>query len=188
MKKHVTVVPSDHVIIVDEAALFFDFEAPADLHALQWHDGEGHIEFTDDLNHPLTKQDYAEDVLPFVQLWEEERAKREDEANKPPTLQAQIATFMSTIQHRLDSFAQTRQYDNSRACVAVYLGCADETFAAEAAYMQQAIVRTWQFSNNYINQVLTGQKEIPTWEQFETELDGSVPLEWPVPDTRVTAA
>ena len=86
MKQHVTVIPSDRVIIVEGAALFFDFAAPSNLHALQWHGGQGHMEFTDDLNHPLTGQDYADDVLPFVQLWEAEKARQEAEANRPPTL------------------------------------------------------------------------------------------------------
>ena len=80
---------------------------------------------------------------------------------------------MAAIQHRLDSFALNRQYDDSRACVAVYLGCADETFAAEAAYMQQAIVKTWQFSNNYINQVLSGQKDVSAWAEFEAALEAA---------------
>ena len=83
MQTHVTVIPSDKIILVNGEALVFEFPAPANMHALQWHDGEGHIEFTDDLNHPLTEQDYQDDVQPFVELWEAEKAKWEDEANRP---------------------------------------------------------------------------------------------------------
>lgn len=99
-----------------------------------------------------------------------------------------IDSFMAAIQARLDAFAKTRAYDDARACVSVYLGCSNETFAAEAAYMQQAIVATWEWANTFTNAVLLGQKPMPvSWEAFEAELDAAVPLEWPVPDTRVTA-
>ena len=68
MRTHVTVVPSDRLIIVDGTPLQFGFTAPANLHAVQWHEGRGEMEWTDDINHPLTPADYAEDVAPFVAL------------------------------------------------------------------------------------------------------------------------
>lgn len=80
MRRHVSVVPSDKVIIVDREMLQFGFSAPENLHALQWHDGSGHMEWTDDINHPLTPADYAEDVAPFVALWEAEKARLDGEA------------------------------------------------------------------------------------------------------------
>lgn len=80
MKQHVIVVPSDRLIIVDGTPLQFDFPAPEKLHAIQWHNGTGEMEWRDDINHPLTLADYAEDVAPFVELWEAEKARLEDEA------------------------------------------------------------------------------------------------------------
>lgn len=80
MKQHVTVVPSDRLIIVGGIPLQLDFSAPENMHALQQHEGSGHIEWTDDINHPLTPADYAEDVAPFVALWEAEKARLEEEA------------------------------------------------------------------------------------------------------------
>lgn len=80
MRQNVTVVPGDGLIAVDGVSLWFAFEAPASLHALQWHDGAGEMEWTDDMNHPLTPADYAEDVAPFVALWEAEKARIEEEA------------------------------------------------------------------------------------------------------------
>ena len=80
MKQHVTVVPSDRLIVVDGVALRFDFPAPENMHALQWHEGSGHIEWTDDINHPLTPDDYEADVAPFVALWEAEKARLDEEA------------------------------------------------------------------------------------------------------------
>ena len=80
MRTHVTVVPSDRLIIVDGTPLQFGFTAPANLHAVQWHEGRGEMEWTDDINHPLTPADYAEDVAPFVALWEAEKARLDEEA------------------------------------------------------------------------------------------------------------
>ena len=80
MKQHVTVVPSDHLVFVDGIALRFDFPAPKNMHALQWHEGSGHIEWTDDINHPLTPDDYEADVAPFVALWEAEKARLDEKA------------------------------------------------------------------------------------------------------------
>ena len=79
----VTVVPADHLIIVDGQALRFDFPAPANLHALQWDGEKGHLEWTNDYNWPLSVTDataYAEEVEPFVVLWEAEKARLEAEA------------------------------------------------------------------------------------------------------------
>ena len=80
MTQHVIVVPSDRLIIVDGTPLQFDFPAPEKLHAIQWHNGTGEMEWRDDINHPLTPADYAEDVAPFVELWEAEKARLEEEA------------------------------------------------------------------------------------------------------------
>ena len=80
MRTHVTVVPSDRLIIVDGTPLQFGFTAPANLHAVQWHEGRGEMEWTDDINHPLMPGDYAEDVAPFVALWEAEKARLDEEA------------------------------------------------------------------------------------------------------------
>lgn len=71
----VTVVPADNLIIVDGKALVFPFDAPANLHALQWRVDSGHIEWTDALNKPLTMEDYDDQVAPFVTLWQDEKAR-----------------------------------------------------------------------------------------------------------------
>ena len=76
----VTVVPADHLIIVDGAALVFPFDAPTNLHALQWRGGTGHTEWTDGPNKPLTAEDYDEQVVPYVKLWQAEKARLEKKA------------------------------------------------------------------------------------------------------------
>jgi len=82
MKTNVTVIPSDRIILVEGQSLRFDFSSPDTLHALQWHDGQGHMEFTDGTNQPLAVQDYQEKVQPFVTLWEEEKTRLDAEAGK----------------------------------------------------------------------------------------------------------
>ena len=76
----VTVVPSDSLIIVDGKALVFPFDAPTNLHALQWRGDTGHTEWTDGPNQPLTAEDYDEQVAPFVKLWQAEKARLEKKA------------------------------------------------------------------------------------------------------------
>ena len=109
MKQHVTVIPSDALIAVDGIPLWFDFAAPANLHALQWHDGAGEMEWTDDINHPLTEQDYADDIAPFVALWEAEKARLDAEANRPPTLDEVKAAKLADIKA---AFAAAELFDH----------------------------------------------------------------------------
>ena len=75
----VTVVPADHLIIVDGATLVFTYVAPENLHALQWRGDTGHTEWTDGPK-PLTAEDYDEQVVPYVKLWQAEKARLEKKA------------------------------------------------------------------------------------------------------------
>ena len=101
MKAHVTVIPSDGIISVDGEVLFLDSITSETFHALQWHDGAGHAEPGDGLpNEALFADDYEERVAPFVALWEEEKARLDEEANRPPTeeeLAAQAVAQSSSI-------------------------------------------------------------------------------------------
>ena len=77
MYNHVTVIPDDKIVLVDGQALKFDFVAPEGMHALQWRDGAGHIEWKAGENEPLTGQDYAAKVKRFAEAWEAEKARLE---------------------------------------------------------------------------------------------------------------
>ena len=83
MEKDVTVVPADNIIIVNRELLHFDFspiEGHESMHALQWHDGKGAIEYEEVAKRlELTKENYAGHVQPYVTLWQTEKAKREAE-------------------------------------------------------------------------------------------------------------
>lgn len=63
----VTVVPADNMIMVDGVGLNTPIlNAPANMHALQWTGNEGHIEWTDKANTPLTASDFTQWVAPFA--------------------------------------------------------------------------------------------------------------------------
>ena len=81
----VTVVPGDRLVIVDGKALTFDFNAPWRMHALQWDGKQGHIEWKGNGHEPprnelLAADSYSERVMPYVRLWEEEKARLEKAA------------------------------------------------------------------------------------------------------------
>lgn len=81
----VTVVPADRLVIVDGLALTFDFNAPKRMHALQWDGLQGHIEWDGSgheppHNEPLAADSYAGQVAPYVELWEEEKARLDQAA------------------------------------------------------------------------------------------------------------
>lgn len=82
----VTVVPGDRLIIVDGVPIVFESpfpilpHGPGEMHALQWHGKQGHIEWTDDINWPLEAEAYEEEVAPYVALWQAEKARREKAA------------------------------------------------------------------------------------------------------------
>lgn len=81
----VTVVPADRLVIVDDQALTFDFNAPERMHALQWDGKRGHIEWQGSdneppHNEPLEAASYADQVAPYVDLWTKEKKRLDNEA------------------------------------------------------------------------------------------------------------
>ena len=81
----VTVVPVDTVILVNNVPLQFDYkpiEGHEQVHAIQWHDGKGVLEFAD---YTGRDADYETDVAPYVVLYQAldaEAAAAEAEYNK----------------------------------------------------------------------------------------------------------
>ena len=76
----VTVVPADKLIIVNNVTHFFAFDAPENMHALQWAGESGHIEWMDGPNTALSDEDYEEKVAPYVALWQAEHGRLVAEA------------------------------------------------------------------------------------------------------------
>lgn len=84
MQRTVIVIPSDNLIAINGAALCFSFEPiHSGMHALQWDGQQGHIEWEDDYNWPLSAADptaYTDEVAPYVALWDAEKKRRDREA------------------------------------------------------------------------------------------------------------
>lgn len=93
MISRVTVVPADHLVIVDGEALVFSYPAPKNMHALQWTNNAGHIEWKDGPNQPLEAADYEHQVAPFVVFWKDEKARREQAVAEAEA--ARLAEFNS---------------------------------------------------------------------------------------------
>ena len=81
MKTNVTVVMADKLIIVDGIGLQFDFQTDESIHAIQWHSGFGEIEYTDGRSNSVIES-YESEVLPYVQYWETEIERLEQERIK----------------------------------------------------------------------------------------------------------
>lgn len=98
MENFVTVVPDDKVIIVNGIGYVIDMDYPTDTHAIQWAGESGHIEFKDERhNTPISADDYAEHVQPYVDAWQAAYAA----ATAPPpqpTLDEVAAGKLATIQ------------------------------------------------------------------------------------------
>ncbi len=96
MKNTVTIIPSDNLIIVEGEGLTFGYEKPEGIHAIQWKDGKGFVEFTDKRHNKIAE--YEQDVLPYVQAFEVEKKRLEDEMSSIPlpTLHEQACAMQLT--------------------------------------------------------------------------------------------
>jgi hypothetical protein len=72
-----TIIPSDNMVMIDSYALIFSFpelEVLQGVHAVQWDDTKGHIEYVD----PVKPNDIIEtikDFQPIVDAYNAERAR-----------------------------------------------------------------------------------------------------------------
>lgn len=109
MRSSVTVIPEDHFISVDGTGYFLDFSAPDNLHAVQWHDGKGHCEWTDRGNSVITS--YDEEVQPYVAAWEAEytRLQAQEQAEQAPERVAERECRVA-LQEQLTYLSDTDWY------------------------------------------------------------------------------
>ena len=169
MKQHVTVVPSDRLIVVDGVALRFDFPAPENMHALQWHEGSGHIEWTDDINHPLTADAYEADVAPFVALWEAEKARLNEEAAAAEA--ARIAEYNSPEARA----ARVRAERDRRlaSCTWIIERHRDQLDNGEATTLSEEQYQAWQTYRQAL-------RDLPQQPGFPWEGPDDPACPWPV--------
>ena len=76
MYNDVTIIMPDKSVSVDGVGTQIDIVDANDegVHAIQWHNGSGHVEFSDELTPNLIiqgQEDYEKYVCPYVQMWEE---------------------------------------------------------------------------------------------------------------------
>lgn len=71
-----TVVPEDNIIILNNVPLVFKFEiSDKNIHAIQFNNGSGHIEFKDDKENEILTQESVNKLEQYVALWEAEKAR-----------------------------------------------------------------------------------------------------------------
>ena len=73
MYNDVTIIMPDRSVSVDDTGVVID-SIDTNIHAIQWHNGSGHVEFSDELTPNLIiqgQEDYEKYVRPYVQMWEE---------------------------------------------------------------------------------------------------------------------
>ena len=94
-----TIVPVDNVILVNGIHLQLDFkpiEGHEQVHAIQWHDGKGVLEFTD---YSGRDADYEADVAPYVALYQAEKARLDAEA---AAAEAEYNKLENVVARKLD--------------------------------------------------------------------------------------
>lgn len=102
----VTIVPADKLIIINGEALIFDWESiEENIHAIQYRNGSGHIEYEDaSPNTSITSEDYETKVKPYVDLWQveknrilEEQRKAEEEYNSVENVRARKLNELNSL-------------------------------------------------------------------------------------------
>jgi len=97
------------------------------------------------------------------------------EPTPTPTTEEIIANYTERIQQRLDTFANTRNYDGIlSACT--YATSNVPKFAAEGQYCVDIRDTTWATSYQILDDVLSGLRPMPTIDELFTELPELI---WP---------
>lgn len=88
-----------------------------------------------------------------------------------------VSQVSQQVQQRLDSFAQTRSYDNLLSACS-YASDPNPKFSAEGQYCVSARSQTWEKLYSIMADVKAGARPMPsTYAQIEAELPV---LQWPV--------
>ena len=92
-----------------------------------------------------------------------------------PTPEEQLEAFTAAIQAHLDRFARTRNYDGIMSA-ATYATSTVPKFRAEGQYAVQARDLTWAKGYEIMDEVMSGARPMPTFEEVLAELPA---LAWP---------
>ncbi len=93
----------------------------------------------------------------------------------PPTTEQIIQGFVGSIQKHLDDFAKTRGYDGIMSACS-YATSQVAKFKTEGQYCVEARDATWSTAYDLLDQVQTGEIDVPTEEEVFAQLPA---LAWP---------
>lgn len=93
----------------------------------------------------------------------------------PPNTEQTIAQYTAGVQQHLDAFARTRNYDGILSA-ATYATSQVPKFKDEGQYAVEARDATWAKCYEIINDVKSGNREMPTIDELIAELPV---LQWP---------
>lgn len=124
----ITVVPEDKIVIIDGECINFDFDAPANIHAVQWQDDKGHVEFKDPNKYPnleITQADYNTYVKPYVDAFTKEKTRLKAEAER------QAKEYQEWYDSEEQRFVRLREERNRKIAETDYLLAADYPIASD---------------------------------------------------------
>ncbi|MFN4328292.1 MAG: hypothetical protein ACK4FF_05395 [Limnobacter sp.] len=107
--------------------------------------------------------------------WDSKKKKPVAVDPPPPTREQVVQTYKAHIQHRLDDFCRTREYDGVLSCC-TYVTSKVTKFRTEALYMLEKRDETWDIGTQILADVEAGTRPIPTLEELDAELPA---LAWP---------
>lgn len=189
----ITIIPEDGAVYVDgSATLGLTLTAPTGVRALQWSGASGWIEHsTGSQNQQITDLPaWALDAVGVRSAHLEEAAAalaaaaaqaaydaaQAAYAAAHPTRAEVQAAIVTATQKRLDTFAQTRNYDGIlSACTYAASGVAK--FAAEGQYCVGARDESWAALYQIMADVQSNERPMPTLDEVLAELPE---LEWPL--------
>jgi hypothetical protein len=93
----------------------------------------------------------------------------------PPSQEELERQYVNAIQDRLDTFAQSRGYDNIHTASS-YRDDEDSQFALEGSYCCKMRSRTWKKCYEILTEVTAGERPVPLLDELMDELPV---LEWP---------
>ena len=105
MEKFVTIVPDDKLIIIDGKGYHLEFTIDKNIHAIQWYEDKGHIEYSDGtVNKEITVSEYNTYVKPYVDIWYTEEYRIQEEIKKNEIEYNKIENVISRTLEKINTY------------------------------------------------------------------------------------
>lgn len=161
----VTILTQDQLIIIDGTGLYTQFKYPENVFKIQYTYKDPNTVYYYHDDSTITTGT-KEDLIYYVHIWESEKVKLDSTYTIDQQSQKRLIKYYSSIiQNALDSFAQTRLYDDI-ASVCSYYNSTDPIFKKEAVYCNELRDKTWRTGYQIVDEVLAGIRDIPTEEEL----------------------